>query len=82
MEDTHLLERIAINPKVMAGKPIIKGTRITVEYILGRLAHKTTVDELLQEYDGLSQEDIQACLLFATKSLHNSEFMPLAMETV
>jgi len=81
MKEQKLLDRITFNPKVMVGKPVIKGTRLTVEYILGLLAHGTTVAEILQEYDGLAQEDIQACLLFAAQSLENTAFMPLAVET-
>ena len=81
MTDQQLLERITINPKIMVGKAVIKGTRLTVEYILNLLAHGATVTEILEEYDGLTPEDIQACFLFATKSLETTTFMPLAMET-
>ncbi|MGQ9628190.1 MAG: DUF433 domain-containing protein [Anaerolineae bacterium] len=81
MTEQQLLERITLNPKVMVGKPIIKGTRLTVEYILNLLAHGATVSEILEEYKGLTPEDIQACLLFATKSLSNTSFMPLMVET-
>jgi uncharacterized protein (DUF433 family) len=81
MKDQQLLERITLNSKVMAGKPVIKGTRLTVEYILGLLAHGATVAEILEEYPGLTQDDIQACLLFATKSLESTAFMPLAVDT-
>ena len=49
MKDQQLLERIALNPKVMTGKPVIKGTRLTVEYILNLLAHGATVAEILDE---------------------------------
>lgn len=80
MTEQQLLERITINPKVMAGKPVIKGTRLTVEYILGLLAHGATNREILEEYEGLVQEDIQACFLFATKTLGNTTFMPHVME--
>ena len=80
MNDQQLLERIIINPAVMVGKPIIKGTRLTVEYILNLLAHGDTASDILNEYSGLSPEDIQACLLFATKSLGNTSFMPLTSE--
>ena len=80
MTDQQLLERITLNPKVMTGKAVIKGTRLTVDYILGLLAHGATVEEILEEYDGLTREDIQACLLFATKSLEDTVFMPLAVE--
>lgn len=79
MSDEQLLERIALDPKVMAGKPVIRGTRLTVEYVVGLLAHKATVDEILEEYEGLTPEDIRACLLFAAKSLQDTSFMPLAV---
>jgi uncharacterized protein (DUF433 family) len=81
MKDQKLLERITVDPKVMVGKPVIKGTRLTVEFILNLLAHGATVAEILSEYGGLTQEDVQACILFATKSLESTTFMPLGMET-
>jgi uncharacterized protein (DUF433 family) len=65
----------------MVGKPVIKGTRLTVEYILGLLAHGASITEILEEYKGLTQEDIQACFLFATKALETTTFMPLTVET-
>lgn len=81
MQDQQLLDRVTLNPKVMAGKPVMKGTRLTVEYILNLLAHGATMNDILDEYAGLTQEDIQACLLFATRSLENTAFMPLTAET-
>ncbi len=81
MENESLLKRIALDPRVMVGKPTIRGTRLTVEFILNLLAHGATVEEILMEYEGLIKEDIQACLLFATRSLEDTTFMPLA-ETV
>jgi uncharacterized protein (DUF433 family) len=81
MKDEQLLDRITLNPKVIAGKPVIKGTRLTVEYILNLLAHGATMEEILGEYKGLTPEDIQACLLFATRSLENTSFMPLTVES-
>lgn len=81
MKNQQLIERITLDPKVMVGKPIIKGTRLTVEYILNLLAHGATVAEILDEYEGLSREDIQACLLFAGESLSRIDFMPLTTET-
>lgn len=80
MIETQLLERIVINPRVMVGKPIIKNTRLTVEYILGLLAYGATFDEIIEEYQGVLFEDIQACLLFANKSLESTVFMPLVLE--
>ncbi len=68
MNELLLLERITLNPKVMAGKPVIKGTRLTVDYILSLFAHGATTAEILEEYTGLTAEDVQACFLFATKS--------------
>lgn len=71
MEQNQLLERIVLTPKVMTGKPIIRGTRLTVQYILNLLAHGSTVDEILQEYKGLTKEDILACLSYASETLEN-----------
>jgi uncharacterized protein (DUF433 family) len=81
MNDQLLLERIELNPKIMVGKPVIKGTRLTVEFILNLLAHGATTNEILEEYEGLTIEDIQACLLFARESLNRTEFMPLVTES-
>ncbi|MEE3719367.1 DUF433 domain-containing protein [Tumidithrix elongata RA019] len=72
------LERIILNPKIMAGKPIVRGTRLTVEYILNLLGHGATIEELLTEYEGLTQEDIFACLIFASKSLQETSFLHFA----
>ena len=80
MTDEQLLERTTLNPKVMVGKPVIKGTRLTVEFILNLLAHGATFAEIIEEYDGLTEEDIQACLLFAKNSLEETAFMPLASD--
>ncbi|MEA2074833.1 MAG: DUF433 domain-containing protein [Euryarchaeota archaeon] len=77
MEQNQLLGRIALNPKIMVGKPVIRGTRLTVQYILNLLAHGATVDEILQEYKGLTKEDILACLLYASETLEDTTFMPL-----
>jgi uncharacterized protein (DUF433 family) len=80
MTDQQLLERITLNPGVMAGKPVIRGTRLTVDYILNLLAHGMTTAEILDEYEGLTREDVQACLLFASRSLESTAFMPLVAE--
>jgi len=82
MKDEQLLERVTMNPKVMVGKPVIRGTRLTVEYVLNLLAHGATTEEIINEYAGLTREDIQACVLFATRALENTAFMPLSPETV
>lgn len=64
--DEQLLERITLSPRVLTGKPAIRGTRLTVEYILNVLAHGATEAEILAEYSGLTREDIQACLLYGS----------------
>lgn len=81
MKEEQFLERIIINPKVMVGKPVIRGTRITVEFILNLLGHGETAEEILEEYKSLKMEDIQACLLYAAKSMENTSIMPLLAET-
>ena len=75
-----ILERITLNPAIKVGKPVIKGTRLTVEFILNLLANGSTIDMIVDEYEGLTKEDVLACLLFATKSLENTSFMPLMKE--
>ena len=80
MTDEELLGRIVLDPKVMVGKPVIRGTRLTVDFILNLLAHGATEKEILEEYKGITEEDIRACFLFATKALKETDFMPLAAE--
>ena len=80
MARDDLLERIVVSPRVMVGKPVIKGTRLTVEYILRRLAQGATADDLMQEYDGLTHDDIQACLLYAARTIGNEYVEPMLAE--
>ncbi len=61
----------------MTGKPVIKGTRLTVQFILNLLANGMTIEEILQEYEGLSREDVLSCLLYASETLDDTTFMPL-----
>ena len=58
-------ERITVDAKVLAGKPIIKGTRMAVEFVVDLLGRGWTVEQVLYEYDHLTPEDIQACLAYA-----------------
>ena len=80
MTENQMLERIMMDPQKMVGKPVIKGTRLTVEFILGLLAHGATIDEIKEEYQGITTDDIRACLLFAAKSLESTAFLPLEIE--
>ncbi|MFA5998661.1 MAG: DUF433 domain-containing protein [Candidatus Babeliales bacterium] len=77
MATNNILQRIIIDPNIMVGKPVIKGTRLTVELILGLLGQGETIEKLLQEYPRLSKEDIFACLLFAQQAIGNVTFMPM-----
>lgn len=80
MEYKALVERITSDPRVLAGQPVIRGTRLSVAYILNLLASGMTVEEILQEYEGLTPDDIRACLLFAAETLENISFAPLSSE--
>lgn len=69
MTETELLSRIQVDSKIFGGKPILRGLRVAVEHILGMLAAGDTPERILQEYPFLEPEDIQACLLFAYRSM-------------
>ena len=77
MTTDNLLDRIEINPKVLAGKPIIKGTRLSVQFIISLLGQGMTTEEIIAEYNRLTKEDILACLVFASKTLESNTFLPL-----
>jgi uncharacterized protein (DUF433 family) len=62
-------DRISMDPKVLVGKPVIKGTRIAVEFVIDLLGCGWTTDQILHEYDHLSPHDIQACLAYASEVL-------------
>ena len=61
--------RIVVNPKVLVGKPVIKGTRIAVEFVIDLLGRGWSTEEILREYDHLTPDDIQACLAYAGEIL-------------
>jgi len=69
--------RIEIDPKVMLGKPVIRGTRITVELILRKLAEGATQQDLLEAYPHLTGDDIHAAIAYAADVLAHEETMPL-----
>jgi uncharacterized protein (DUF433 family) len=62
-------ERITVDPKVLSGKPVIKGTRIAVEFILELLANSWTVEDILTNYPQLKREDVAAALKYAAEIL-------------
>ncbi len=71
-------QRIEINPKIMLGKPVIRGTRIPVEIIVRKLAQKISIAEILRDYPKLTEQDIQAALAYAAAVLSEEEVLPIA----
>lgn len=82
MTDDELVRRIILDQSLMTGKPIIKGTCLTVEFILSLLAHNENIDKILDEYSGLTCDDIRACLLFAARALENTDFLPIFPQSI
>lgn len=76
MEDS-LLERIVLDPKVMLGKPVIRGTRIPVELIVRMAGQGIGEDEVLREYPRLVAEDIRAALLYAAQVVAREDVFPI-----
>ena len=70
-------DRVVIDPKILLGKPVIKGTRIAVEFIIDLLATGWTVEAILKDYSQLSKEDIEAALKYAAKALKQEKVYPL-----
>ena len=80
MNQEDILKRIVLMPDVMTGKPVIRGTRLTVQYILNLLAQGLSEKEILAEYQDLQKDDITACLLYASKTIADTEFMPFVKQ--
>ena len=72
-----LLERIEVNPEVLVGKPVVKGTRLAVEFVIDLLAHDWSEKDILRNYPGLTHEDLQACLAYAGERLRAEKVYPL-----
>lgn len=70
-------DRIVIDPNVLVGKPVIKGTRIAVEFVVDLLGRGWTVEQILKEYDHLTSEDVQACLAYAGEILKSERVYPV-----
>ena len=62
-----------IDPRILVGKPVVKGTRIAVEFVIDLLARGWAIEQVLQEYDHLTEADIRACLAYATEALKNEK---------
>jgi uncharacterized protein (DUF433 family) len=70
-------ERIVIDPEILVGKPIVKGTRLAVEFLVDLLAHGWAEEDIRTNYPGLTHEDIQACLSYASAVLRSERVYPL-----
>jgi uncharacterized protein (DUF433 family) len=76
-EDQRLYqERIVADPRILAGKPVVKGTRIAVDLVLEELAQNPAVDELLAAHPDLTRDDVQACLAYARAIVTGEEVSP------
>lgn len=71
-----LPDRIVIDPRVLAGKPVIRGTRLAVELVIDLLAQGWPEPEILRNYPGLTHEDVQACLAYASAVLKAERVFP------
>jgi uncharacterized protein (DUF433 family) len=70
-------DRIVADPKILVGKPIVRGTRISVELIVDLLADGWTTEQILDSYPTISAEDIRACLAYAGQLLREERVLPL-----
>jgi len=68
-------DRISSHPDIMLGKPVVKGTRITVELIIRKLSEGMTIDELLEAYPHLKREDIFSCLAYSADVISREELI-------
>jgi len=65
--------RIEVNPEIMAGKPVVKGTRIPVYVVLQMFEEEASIDDVIEAYPDLEREDVQACIRYATKRVQREE---------
>lgn len=77
MKTTDSLARISLDPRILAGKPVIRGTRLAVEWVIDLLAGGWTEPQILQGYPGITSEDVRACLVYAAERLRSERVYPL-----
>jgi len=70
-------QRIVIDPSILVGKPVVKGTRLAVEFIVDLLAQGWSQEQILANYPGLTSEDVHACLSYASAALRDEKVYPL-----
>jgi len=71
-------DRIVADPAILVGKPVVKGTRLAVEFVVGLLAQGWSESEVLRNYPGITHEDIRACLAYAEDRLKDERVYPLS----
>lgn len=74
----ELNERVVVDPRILVGKPVVKGTRIAVEFVLDLLAGGSSEAEILDNYPGLTHADILACVAYAAEIVRAERVYPLA----
>jgi len=72
-------DRIVVDPQILTGKPVVKGTRLAVEFVVGLLAQGWNETEILRNYPGLTREDILACLAYAGETLQSENVYPVTL---
>jgi uncharacterized protein (DUF433 family) len=70
--------RITLDPKVLAGKPVVRGTRLSVEFVIGLMAEGWSEADILANYSGITHEDVLACLSYARDALSSEKVFPSA----
>ena len=73
MNERTLIKRISVDPEIMLGKPVIKGTRLPVDIIIEKIAYGDTIKDILDAYPFIAEDDIRAALLYAAKVLKTDE---------
>ena len=74
--ENRLLKRIIVDPRIMVGKPVIRGTRIPVDTIIHRIAHGETIEDLLEDYPRITRLDIKAALEYAESLVRGEDVVP------
>jgi uncharacterized protein (DUF433 family) len=75
---TTIEQRIVLDPAILAGKPVVRGTRLSVEFIIGLMADGWSEPDILANYPGLTRADIAACLAYARDVLNSERVFPAA----
>ena len=81
MRNEDLLKRIAVDPKIMVGKPVIRGTRIPVGLILKMLGQGISTEEILREYPRLEKEDVEAAITYAARVIEHEDVFPIPLQS-